>query len=149
MYNHYFNNFGRPPVPDDFMQRFSPKASSVLKKKIFKGFYDIWAWRPSWSMNRNHFSNLSFPQPKEASYQIWAKLAQQFQRRNGLKMLTDGCMDDGQKVITIAHPEHSSGELTSEPSGRAPFLPQGYNLNNLRRSPSDEVTHHISEAWAV
>ena len=30
-------------------------------------------------------------------------------------MLTDGCTgaqtDDGQKVITIAYPEHSSGEL--------------------------------------
>ena len=25
--------------------------------------------------------------------------------------LTDGRMDDGQKVITIAHPEHSSVEL--------------------------------------
>ena len=24
---------------------------------------------------------------------------------------TDGWIDDGQKVITIAHPEHSSGEL--------------------------------------
>ena len=24
---------------------------------------------------------------------------------------TDGWTDDGQKVITIAHPEHSSGEL--------------------------------------
>ena len=33
-------------------------------------------------------------------------------------MLTDGCTDgrkvDGQKVITIAHPEHSSGELKIE-----------------------------------
>ena len=32
-------------------------------------------------------------------------------------MLTDGCtdgrMDDGRKVITIAHPEQSSGELKS------------------------------------
>ena len=26
-------------------------------------------------------------------------------------MLTDGRTDDRQKVITIAHPEHSSGEL--------------------------------------
>ena len=26
-------------------------------------------------------------------------------------MLTDRWMDDGQKVITIAHPEHSSGKL--------------------------------------
>ena len=25
---------------------------------------------------------------------------------------TDGRTDDGRKVITIAHPEHSSGELT-------------------------------------
>ena len=33
----------------------------------------------------------------------------------GMKMLTDGRTDgrtdDGRKVITIAHPEHSSGEL--------------------------------------
>ena len=28
-----------------------------------------------------------------------------------LKMLMDRCTDGGQKVITIAHPEHSSGEL--------------------------------------
>ena len=101
------------------MQRFSPKASSVLEKKIFKGFYHIWAWRPSWSMDCDHFSNFSFPQPKEAPYEIWAKLAQGLQRRSRLKMLTDGRTDgrtdartdDGRKVITIAHPEHSSGEL--------------------------------------
>ena len=95
--------------------RFSPKASSVLEKKIFKGFYHIWAWWPSWSMDRDHFSNFSFPQPKEAPYEIWAKLAQGLQRRSRLKMLTDGrthgWTDDWRKVITIAHPEHSSGEL--------------------------------------
>ena len=67
------------------MQRFSPKASSVLEKKIFKGFYHIWAWPPSWSTNRNHFSNLSFPQPMEAPYEIWARLAQ---RRSRLKFWT-------------------------------------------------------------
>ena len=36
-------------------------------------------------------------------------------RGGRLTMLTDGRMDEGsddrQKVITIAHPEHSSGEL--------------------------------------
>ena len=58
------------PSPMAFMQRFSPKASSVLEKKIFKGFYHIWAWRPSWSTSHDHFSNLSFPQPKEAPYEI-------------------------------------------------------------------------------
>ena len=141
MYDHYFSNFGRPPVSDDIckdsatrhlrfwktrflkvfpiqlhteetwpchkkvkcqyttfilailvdlpsqwlMQRFSPKASSVLEKKIFKGFYHIWAWRPPWSTNRDHFSNLSFPQPKEAPHEIWAKFAQ---RRSRLKFWT-------------------------------------------------------------
>ena len=113
IYDLYFSDFGRPPVPNDFLQRFSPKASSVLEKKIFKGFYYIWAWWPSWSMDHNHFSNFWFPQPKKAPYEIWAKLAQ---RRSRLK--TDGRTDrrtygwtDGRKVITIAHPEHSSGEL--------------------------------------
>ena len=88
MYDHYFSNFGRPPHPRWFMQRFSPKASSVLEKKIFKGFYHIWAWWPSWSTNCDHFSNLSFPHPKEAPYEIWAKLAQRLQRRSCLKFWT-------------------------------------------------------------
>ena len=38
----------------------------------------------------HHFSNLSFPQPKEDPYEICAKLAQWLQRRSRLKMLTDG-----------------------------------------------------------
>ena len=38
------------------------------------------------------------------------KTAQRFQWRSRLKMLTDG-RTDGRKVITIAHPEQSSGEL--------------------------------------
>ena len=71
-----------------FVHRFSPKASSVLEKKIFKGFYHIWAWRPSWSMNRDHFSNLSFPWLKKAQYEIWANLAQWLQRRSNLKFWT-------------------------------------------------------------
>ena len=70
------------------MQRFSPKASSVLEKKIFKGFYHIWAWGPSRSTNHDHFSNLLFPLPKEAPYEIWAKLAQRLQRRSCLKFWT-------------------------------------------------------------
>ena len=85
MYNHYFSNFGRPPCSRWFKQRFRPNASSVLKEKIFKGFYHIWAWRPSWSTNRDHFTNLSFPQPKEAPYEIRPKLAQRLQRRSHLK----------------------------------------------------------------
>ena len=44
--------------------------ANVQPQKIFKGFYHIWAWRPSWSTDRDHFSNLLFPHPKEAPYEI-------------------------------------------------------------------------------
>ena len=47
-----------------------PKAFSVLEKKVFKGFYHIWAWRPSWSTDCDNFSNLLFPYPKVAPYEI-------------------------------------------------------------------------------
>ena len=65
-----------------------------------------------------------------APYEIWAKLAMELQRRRHLKILTDGCTDaqrnrqtdDGQKVITIAHHEHTSGELKRVISVRSPGL---------------------------
>ena len=76
-------------------------------------------------MDRDHFSKFSFSQPKEALYEIWAKLAQGLQSRS-LKMLTDGRtdgrMDDGRKVITIAHPEHSSGELKKQNKKQKLFI---------------------------
>ena len=124
------------------MQRFSPKTSSILEKKIFKGFYHIWAWQPSWSMDRDHFSSFSFPQPKEAQYEIWAKLAQGLQRRSRLKMLTDGRTNgrthrwtDGRKVITIAHPEHSSGELKKQefPPKKNAFYPKMNFFHSTRK----------------
>ena len=40
-----------------------------------------------------------------------------------MKKLTDGWMDDGRKVITIAQPEQSSGDLkTPPPSGAMPVV---------------------------
>ena len=60
----------------------------VLEKNIFKGFYYIWAWQPFWSMDHDHFSNLSFSCPKEAPHKIWATLAQRLQRRSHLKLST-------------------------------------------------------------
>ena len=75
------------PLSPMIYANIQPKASSV-QEKIFKGFYHIWAWRPSWSTNRDHFSNLLFPLLKEATYEIWAKLAQRLQRRSCLKFWT-------------------------------------------------------------
>ena len=50
--------------------KIQPQGILRSGEEIFKGFYHIWAWRPSWSMDRDHFSNFSFPQPKEAPYEI-------------------------------------------------------------------------------
>ena len=36
----------------------------VLEKKILKGFYHIWAWRPSWLCDLDHLYKLSFPFPR-------------------------------------------------------------------------------------
>ena len=84
-YNNSFSNFGRPPVPDDSCKGSAPRHSWFWRRRFLKVFYHIWAWRPSWSTDHDHFSNLSFPHPKEASYEIWAKLAQRLQRRSRLK----------------------------------------------------------------
>ena len=39
-------------------------------KHHFKGFYYIWAWRPSWSCDPNATNELLFPVPKEAPHKI-------------------------------------------------------------------------------
>ena len=65
-----------------------PQGILSLEKKTFKGFYHIWAWRLSWLMNRDYFSNLLFPRLKKAQYEIWANLAQWLQRRSNLKFST-------------------------------------------------------------
>ena len=51
--------------------KFQDQWTSGLEKKIFKGFYHIWAWRPSWLCELNHLHKLSFPLPKEDSCGIW------------------------------------------------------------------------------
>ena len=78
IYDHNFSNFGRPPVPDDLRKDAAPRRPRFWRRRFLKSFYHIWAWRPSWSVDRDHFSNLSFPQPEEAPHEIWATLAQRF-----------------------------------------------------------------------
>ena len=34
--------------------KFRGNHSTVLEKMILKGFYHIWAWRPSWSCDQHH-----------------------------------------------------------------------------------------------
>ena len=59
----------------------------------------------------NHFSNLSFLRSREDLSKIGSAASELlFENVNGQ---THTHRDDRQRVITIAHPVHTSGELTS------------------------------------
>ena len=75
----------------------------VLEKKIFKGFYHIWAWRPSWSCDLDHLYKLSFPLPKEAPHKIWLWLAKRIQRRSCLNIVDDDNDDDNGRQSQNIH----------------------------------------------
>ena len=81
-----------------------------------KGFYHIWAWRPSWSCDLDFLYTHWFPLPIDASYKIWLWLAKRFQRRRSMKLWTDGRTTDG-RMPDHGHPISSpcepngSGEL--------------------------------------
>ena len=91
----------------------------VLKKKILKGFYHIWAWWPSWSCDPYAANKKSFPLPKEAPHKIWLRSAQRFRRRRSLSNVnsdangrrrTEGRRLDGYTISSPCEP-HGSGEL--------------------------------------
>ena len=54
--------------------KFQVIGLSVPEKKIFEGFYHIWAWRPSWSCDLDRLNMLSFPHPKRAPHEIWLQI---------------------------------------------------------------------------
>ena len=84
-------------------------ALCFWKRRFFKGFYHIWAWRPPWSCDPDPANKLSFPYPTEAPYEICLWLAQRVWRRRSLKMV-DGrrTTDDGACLYY---------KLTNEPKG--------------------------------
>ena len=51
------------------------------------GFYQIWAWWPSWSCDLDRLIKLSFPHPMEAPHKIRLQLAKQFLKKRNLKNL--------------------------------------------------------------
>ena len=51
--------------------KFQDRKSSGSKEVDFKGFYHIWAWRPSRSCDLYHLYKLLFLLPKEAPHEIW------------------------------------------------------------------------------
>ena len=57
--------------------KFQDHKISGSGEEDFKGFYHIWAWRPSLSCDLDHLYKLSFPLPKEAPHKIWLLICQE------------------------------------------------------------------------
>ena len=52
--------------PRCYIPSFVEIGPPVPEEKIYKGFYHIWAWRPSWSCDLDRLYKLWFPLPKKA-----------------------------------------------------------------------------------
>ena len=61
---------------------------------FFNGFYNIWAWRPSWSCDPDVANKLPFPLPKEAPHKIWLWSVKRFRRRSLSIVNDDGRTPD-------------------------------------------------------
>ena len=79
-------------------------------------------------MDRDHFSNFSFPNLRRLHMKFEQNWLRVFRGEVVWKCLqtdtlkdgrTHAQTDDRQKVITIAHPEHSSGELKTLPQHKS------------------------------
>ena len=66
----------------------------LVLEKIFKGFYHICPWWPSWSCDLDHLYKLWFPLPKEAPHKIWLLIGQAFSERKMFEIVDDDDNED-------------------------------------------------------
>ena len=67
--------------------------------KIFKGFYHIWTWWPSWSCDQYNWYIFWLTYHKESSYEIWVQMVYGFWENHVLMCWWDSNMSDlGWKV---------------------------------------------------
>ena len=50
--------------PRCYIQSFVEIGPPVPEKKILKGFYHIWTWRPSWSCGQHHVKKIHIVVPE-------------------------------------------------------------------------------------
>ena len=111
IYDLYFSNFGRPPVPDDLCKDSAPRHPLFWRRRFLKVFtiYGHGGHLGQWTATI--LANFRSPNLRRLHIKFEQNWLRGF-RGGRLKMLTtDARTEDGRKVITIAHPEHSSGEL--------------------------------------
>jgi len=83
--------------------------SIVSDKKIFESYilktYSLTLW-PTNATNWNNLNNFGRGPPRDHSCKVWSKSNERFQRRCLSKRSLCTPHDNGQRPVTIAHPEH-------------------------------------------
>ena len=78
---HHLNKLWWAGVPDATYQVSWKSACRFWRRRFLKGFYHIWAWRPSWSCDHHCVNKFSFPNTWKLIYKIWLWLTQWFLRK--------------------------------------------------------------------
>ena len=82
MYNDYFSNFGRPPVPDDLCKDSAIRYPRFWRRRFLKVFTIYGHGDQFCQWTATILAIFCSPPPKEAPYKFLAKLAQGLQRRS-------------------------------------------------------------------
>ena len=78
---HHLNKLGRPNIQNVTYQVTRSSAFWFWRRRFLKGFYRIWACRPSWSCDQNILYKSWLTFNKESSNEIWIQLSQWFLRK--------------------------------------------------------------------
>ena len=104
----------------------------VLEKKIFKGFYHIWVWWPSWSCDLENNTNFGAPFPRRLHIKPgfdWPRGFREQIFENGGRTPTDELRLDGYTISSPCEP-NCSGEL------KTAFYRRGTDyLSHIMRKP--------------
>ena len=69
-WDHHLNKLGRPHIPNASYQVTRSLAFWFWRRIFLKGFYHIWAWRPSLSYDQNILYKFWLTYHKESSHEI-------------------------------------------------------------------------------
>ena len=69
-WDHHLNKLGRPHIPNATYQVSRSLALWFWRRRFLKGFYHIWAWRPSLSCDQNILHKFWLTYHKESSHEI-------------------------------------------------------------------------------
>ena len=119
----------------------------VLEKKIFKGFYHIWAWRPYWSCDLDNLYKLLFPLPRDAPCEVWLWMAKRFQRRRCLNIV-NGRQWQRQRRRTPEHWYTISSPF--EPDGSGELIKQTNTvITTTETQPSPVLAQIVNNTMPV